>query len=254
LQPEKIDPYSPREIDSPDGKLIALVDRESISLLNADRSIVRKDILTYQVNSAGEGPGWDSPRVLWSPDSLILKVLVWEGDPASESFSTWEIPAGGSEAEKLHTFNGIEYYTYISPNQEFIAYLRRAKDMPNDHELHLAKFDGSTDVIYATGYQLYFQGWVPDSFHFVYDLFTTHQPLLGSICGGYSELVDKSLTPATQITWVDANRFLFVAGQEGRPRQLYLGKIKGESLLIGPFNGQWAYFQVRKEGEDVIMP
>jgi Tol biopolymer transport system component len=253
VQPEKIDPYGPKEILSPDNKLIALIDRESISLLNADGSSIRKNILSYQVNSAGEGPGWSPPKVVWSPDSLTLKVLVWEGDPASESFSTWEIPADGSQAEKLHTFSGIEHYSYISPNQGYIAYQRRMQDKPNDHELHLAKFDGSTDVIYDTGYQLYFQGWAPDSFHFVYDLFTTHQPQLGSICGGHSELVDKSQTPAMQITWVDANRFLFVAGQEGQPRQLYLGKIKGESLLIGPFNGQWAYFQVRKEGEDVIM-
>jgi len=252
--PIVIDPYEPNEIPSPDGKVIALVDMESISLVNTDGSIIRKDALTYPANRNPEGPGWGAPQVVWSPDSLFLRVVVWEQDAGSDGFSTWQIPADGSPAKKLHTFNGMEYFTSISPNQQYIAYLHRPNPMTNDNELHLAKFDGSVNSIYAKGYQLYFQGWTPDSFHFVYDLFAKNQPRLGSLCGKPVALVDISETPATQITWVDGERFLFVAGQEGQPRELRLGKVGGESLLIGPFNGERAYFQVRHEGQDVIVP
>jgi hypothetical protein len=247
--PDALDPYAPKEIPSPDGQKIALVDRASISLLNADGSIICKDILTYQVNACSEGPCWGAPTVVWAPDSLILRVLVWDEDSFGESFSAWEIPSDGSSAQKLHTFNGMSYYTFLSPNQDYIAYLRRARAMSNDHELHLAKFDGSQDIIYANGYQLYFQGWVPDSIRFVYDLFSVHQPFLGGVCGNPVPLVNPSEKPATWITWVDANRFLFVVGQEGQPRQLRLGQVGSASILIGPFNGDEAYFEIRQEDQ-----
>lgn len=252
--PAVIDPYGPREIFSPDGKVIAVVDRESISLLNADGSIIRKDILTYPVMSNGEGAGWGAPKVVWMPDSLSLRVLVWDEDTISESFSAWEIPADGSPVQKIHVFNGMWYFSSISTNQEYIAYLQRVREMSNDNELHLAKFDGSQDVIYGEEYYLYFEGWAPDSFHFVYDLSTTHKPLLGSVCGSPTPLVDFSKTPATQITWVDANRFIFVAGQEGQPHQLHLEQVGGANILIGPFNGDGAYFEIRQEGKDLIIP
>ena len=252
--PKAIDPYGPRQIPSPDGKIVALIDRESISLVNADGSAIREDALTYQAMNNGEGPGWGAPLVVWSPDSQTLKATVWEEDAFLESFTTWQIPANGSPAEKLHTFSGMEYFSSISPNQQYIAYLHRPNPMANDNELHLAKFDGSVDVIYATGYQLYFQGWTPDNFHFVYDLFATHQPELGSLCGDPVALVDKSETPATQINWVDTTHFLFVIGQDGQPKELRLGQVGGESLLIGPFNGENAYYQIRQEGQDVIVP
>ena len=252
--PQVIDFYGPKEISSPDGKLIARVDRESISLLSAGGSVMRKDALTYQPNNNAEGPGWGAPKVVWSSDSLTLKVLVWDEDAFGESFSTWEIPANGSPIRKLHTFSGIEFYSFIAPNQEYIAYLKRVKPMSNEHELHLAKFDGSADVIYATGYQLFFQGWAPDSFHFAYDLFATHRPQLGSLCGDPVPLVGKNDTPATQITWVDGDRFLFAVGEAGNPRELRLGQVGSESLLLGPFKGERAYYEVKQERQDLIVP
>jgi hypothetical protein len=139
------------------------------------------------------------------------------------------------------------FNSMISPNQDYIAYLRRVRPMSNDQELHLAKFDGSQDVIYATGYQLYFQGWAPDSIHFVFDQYNLNQPFLGSVCGGSVPLVDPSETPAYRITWVDANHFLFVTGWEGQPHQLRLGQVGRASILIGPFNGESAYYEIKPE-------
>jgi hypothetical protein len=254
VNPDFTHPDGPKEISSPDGKVIALVDMESISLLNSDGSIIRKDALIYPANRNSEGPGWGPPQLVWTPDSRALNVVVWDEDVFDGAFSTWEIPADGSPARKLHTFLGMEYFSSISPNQEYIAYLRRERPMSNENELHLAKFDGSEDVIYAKGYQLELLAWVPDSYHFAYDLFATNQPLFGSLCGNPVALVDKSETPATQITWVDDIHFLFISGQEGQPRELRLGQVSGESLLINPFNGEGAYFQVRQEGQDVIVP
>lgn len=72
--------------------------------------------------------------------------------------------------------------------------------MSNDHALRLAKFDGSANILYATGYQLYFQGWAPDSVRFVYDQFSVHQPFLGTVCGRWI------YGPLTYLTWIYAMR------------------------------------------------
>jgi hypothetical protein len=252
--PEAINPYGPIEIPSPDGKLIALVDMESISLLNGDGKIIQKNAFTYPGYRYLEGPGWGAPEVVWSPDSQSLKVVVWDEDFFDAAFSSWEVPADGGPAKKLHTFDGLEYFASISPNQEYIAYLHRVQPMSNDNELHLVRFDGSDDIIYAEGYQLEFLAWAPDSFHFAYDLFSTHQPLLGSLCDVPVGLVNTSETPATQITWVDGDRYLFVSGQDSQMRELRLGQVGGESEPIGSLNGDGAYYQVRQEGQDVIVP
>jgi Tol biopolymer transport system component len=249
--PEWVDLYGPKEIASPDGKIIASVDQTAISLLHADGSVIQSDVLTYTWNTCGEGPCWGAPAVIWTPDSRFLRTLVWNGDPFGDSFSTWEIPADGSPAQLLHTFSGMSYYSFISPNQEDIAYLRRARPESNDYELHLAKFDGSQDVIYTTGYYLNFQGWSPDSFHFVYGQTNLGFPFLGSLCGGAVPLVAPNETPASQITWVDASRFLFVSGGEGQPRELRLGQVGGASILIGPYNGDpyydTAYYEIKPD-------
>jgi hypothetical protein len=239
--PETADLSDGNKIASPDGKLIAILDTTSISLLNADGSLIRSDALTYPAFQCySDGPCAVLPEAFWTPDSRFLRVLVWDVDALTDNFSTWELPADGSPAQQLHAFDGIYNTIYISPDQENLAYLRRAQPMSNNLEIHLAKFDGSRDVIY-TGDLLYFQGWSPDSYHFVLGLADLSQPFLGSLCGGAVPLVDASETPATRITWVDANRFLFVSGEEGQPRQLRLGQVGGASILIGPFNGDPDY-------------
>ena len=98
--------------------------------------------------------------------------------------------------------------------------------MTNDHELHLATFDGSKDIIYTAQHSIQFLHWHPDSYHFVYEQWSIFRPFLGSVCGGSVPLLDSIDTPATQIQWVDATRFLYVKGSLdplAGPRELRLG-------------------------------
>jgi hypothetical protein len=50
---------------------------------------------------------------------------------------------------------------------------------------------------------------------------------------------------------VDADRFLFVSGEDGQPRELRLGQVGGASILIGPFNGapdyDTAYYEIKPD-------
>lgn len=243
--PQVIDPYGPKKIPSPDGQKIAVVDRASISLVNAGGAIIRKDALTYPQNPCPEGPCWSSPTVAWAQDSLSLRVLVWEDDIFGEPFSLWQIPADGSPTQKLATFSGMPYLASLSSNLKYLAYLHRLQPMSNEYELHLAMSDGSKDILYTTGTLLLIEGWAPDAIHFVYGQFNAHHPFLGSVCGGARPLLDPPGTPAEDIAWVDGTHFLYAEGWAGQPRQLRLGQLGGPSLLIGPFNGEGAYYEVK---------
>jgi hypothetical protein len=243
--PQAIDPYGPKKIPSPDGQKIVVVDRASISLTNANGAIIRKDALTYPQNPCPEGPCWSSPTVAWTPDSGSLRVLVWEVESFSEPFSVWQIPVDGSPAQKLATFPGMLYAASFSPNLKYLAYLHHAKPRSNEYELHLATSDGSQDILYASGYDLEILGWVPDSVHFVYDQFNAHHPFLGGVCDGARPLLDPPGTPAADITWVDGRHFLYAEGWAGQPRQLRLGQLGEPGQLIGSFNGDGAYYEVK---------
>lgn len=139
----------------------------------------------------------------------------------------------------------MPYLASLSPNLEYLAYLHRVQPMSNEYELHLAMSDGSRDILYVSGYDLEILGWTPDSVHFVYGQFNAQHPFLGSVCGGAQPLLDPPDTPAADITWVDGTHFLYAEGWAGQPRQLRLGQLGGPSLLIGPFNGEGAYYEVK---------
>ena len=46
---------------------------------------------------------------------------------------------------------------------------------------------------------------------------------------------------------------IFLMWDEERSRQLRLGWVGGESLLLEPFNGQWIYFEITPDEQDVIV-
>ena len=47
---------------------------------------------------------------------------------------------------------------------------------------------------------------------------------------------------------------LFVMGKEEQSRQLRLGQVGGESLLLGLFNGREVYLEIKPDEQDVIVP
>ncbi len=246
-QAQKIDPYAPIRLISPDGNKVALVDRHNLSLFNADGSVIRKEALRYTATACGEGPCWTPPVAAWTADLQALRVLVWNETQygQEETFTAWQVPADGSPARQVAVFKGMQYSTYLSPNSQYIAYLHRVQPTSNEHELHLAYFDGSRDVIYARGYLLQISGWSPDSIHFVYDRFGVYQPWLGSVCGAAQPLLDPAHTPASNINWVDAARFVYTQSPPGGPGPLRMGQINGPSLRISPNDGKILYYEIK---------
>ncbi len=232
---------------SPDGSQVAIINDTTVSLTNANGANLRENVFSFTTVPFMEGGGTVYPHIEWAKDSQSLLAITFNGDVYSDDtpITTWRIPLDGSPAQELYTFSTLYYWVNLSPNQKHLAYKKRIRPMTNDYELHLAKFDGSTDIIYIAQHSLEFLHWHPDSYHFVYEQWGIFRPLLGSVCVGSVLLLDSADTPATQIQWVDATRFLFAKGSldpAAGLRELRLGQIGGPSILIGPFNGETAQY------------
>lgn len=231
---------------SPDGRQIAIVTDITLSLVNADGTNRRDDVLTFPLIGLGHYT-W-IPPIVWSPDSKFIRAIISSGDPFAENatLTTWLIPTDGSPPQPLATFSGFPIDVDLSPNQQYIAFWKPIKYRSNVRELHLAKFDGSNEVVYYTAYVLEFKGWAPDSTHFVfwYGYGETKPLQLGHICRGFVPLAD---TPTDRgVTWVDSTRFLYVS-VKGQIRELRLGRTDGSSILIGEFKGDSATYWYNRD-------
>jgi hypothetical protein len=253
LESGEIEPWSPPErpgdlpgVLSPDGRLQAIADDDSLSIASAEGTILQPDVLTFQPFSANpEGPGTYGATVAWAADSRSLYAIVILEDPFSGpgvDFAVWQVPTDGSPPRQAWTIAAAPFSISVSPNREYLAYLKAPQPRSNDRELHLAKIDGTEDLVYTQGYALEFLVWAPDGVHFIFDQYSIRAPQWGSVCGGSQALLDPPVMPVSSLTWVDRERFLFVTNGE-----LRLGQVRGGSLAIGPFSGDYASYQFNRE-------
>lgn len=223
---------------SPDGQQYALIgfDTEegvgTVSLYNTDGSNVRLNVLTYPyILTYSEYQYYAQP--VWSLDSTFLRVAIPPQDSLGEPEAAtllYEIPTDGTLAAQLgevltQPLVGVHY----SPDLNRIAYTRLPD--PNDFlnaELVIANAGGGEQTVYAIG-NLFFQGWSPDSQHFVFEDNALQQTFLGTIGSGNTLFTD--FPRVWNVTWLDETRFLFSL-QAGSGWQLYLGTLGQPSVLL----------------------
>lgn len=258
LSTGELSPWSPTQeiqnerlgLVSPDGSQLALVGETGLTLVNADGSNWRADVLTYPYIPQMEGGGFIAPAVTWATDSRSLSVItysenIWEPEA---TFTTWRVPIDGASPQKLHTFSGFPFSVYLSPDQRYLAYRKASKPMSNDWELHIATFDGAQDIVYAQGGLMDFWGWSPDGVHFIFGQDDKRSLSLGSMCGIAQPILKEPTYPVWHVTWVDPNRFVFMAGGDGPAEsELRLGIVRNSSLRIGSQRGEYATYQVVSE-------
>lgn len=238
----------PVHLPSPDGQVQALFWDTALDLVRADGTLISKQALAYPRNGPGEGPFWSAPQATWTPDSQSLRVMVPNEAVYGqvETISAWQIPADGNSPEKLHTFEGMSYYLSFAPgNSDIIAYVRSEKPTSNQWELHLARFNGSQDVLYASGYLLTFHSWSPDAYHFTYTQSGTGKVWLGGLCEPSHLLIDAPGSEVWNLTWLDAKRFLYVQSNQGVRNQLRLGEIGKENILIGDVGATGGHYEIK---------
>ncbi len=191
---------------SPSGDMLALVLPTSLGFVRPDGSDRSPDHLTFPfVMTYSEYAYYPIP--VWAPDESAVAVLIPAEDPfVDDSALVWRVPVAGAPTPLLD-ITGFRFFLNsgktptITPDLSKVAFLREITTTSVD--LVVAPLDGSAESVYASG-NLSWQGWNPDSTHFVY----TDAPrnlLLGSTGSPAAGLGFGS-----SLQWVDADTFLYL--------------------------------------------
>jgi hypothetical protein len=233
---------------SPDGLYYYVVGDDSLAIcrteVHTQGTGCQENVIRYPRGPYEGDAWWYGYSIAWSPDSKLLKAVFpsveYGGTSNTGELVAYEIPVAGRGPIKTAVFEAAPFLSYLSPSQEALLFWKPVKPGSNTWELHVARFDGSADAVYATGDGLEISGWAPDSVHFVYWL---RGARLGSVCGEAVPLADE--LDARLVTWVDGDRFLFVSGyQADQQGELRLGQVGAVSSVLGPFEGKGAYYEV----------
>lgn len=240
---------------SPDGQQIAFSTHLDVSVINADGSNLRSDLITFpSVITYSEFQY--SPPVNWTPDSGTLMVAVPPEDGLAEPVdgvfpetALWWIPLDGTPPQEV---GGIQNVWFASSEVEFspdlgrIAYLRPVGDL--EHlELVIALSDGSNEstVIQLPG--IYFGDWAPDNNRFIYYYSDPSLHLfLGSADSANVQPISQ-LTPfeagGAIIEWIEDDTFvLFVLGGAGG--ELSMMQTSGAGVVVETFMLPYLSFDV----------
>ncbi len=201
---------------SRDGSQIALSNPESISLVNADGTHLRKDVLTFpDVITYSEYQY--HPHPTWGDDSLSLGIAIPPHDPMADPLPPtvlWSIPVDGQPPTELSQVPAMPFVwpdNAFSPNLEDVVYIKSVgASTDNQRELHLARPDGSSDVSYDQGESLAFLSWAPNSQHFIYQI--NSGPKKGVYLGGLvsqPKLIIFDPQVISDIKWLGSNRLVF---------------------------------------------
>ncbi len=218
---------------SPDGSQMALATSTRLSLINIDGSNRRDGVLTYPPVITYSEYQW-TPAPKWSADSSKLRVAVPPADPLAEplQYSTiYEVPVSGASAfmtGAVITQPLVE--PAISPDLSRVAYTKVVGSLADNRwDLRIANFDGSSDVVYATG-QPNFRGWAPDSTRFVFIESGSGALRIGQ-AGSAPTAMFSDVSSAVSIDWLADGRAL-VLTRSGSGWELRAGIPGGSSALL----------------------
>lgn len=242
---------------SPDGQQIAVSTHHHLTLVNADGTQRRDDVLDAY-GPLRPGANYGLPEATWTQDGqAVIVPLLESADPHSQHDSEvamWYIPAasaGGGDPLELATLTAYWPSVHISPDAQRVAYWFTDSRFSNRRTLMVANVDGSEPHEMLTGDRIDFVSWAPDSRHYLWHDGASHLLLLGDACSGESiPVVDTSLAEI-HVTWLDDLQFLisvkttpptpYMMGDEYpiTRDEVYLARLDGTVTLIGE---SWASF------------
>lgn len=214
---------------SPDGSRLVVSTFQSVSLMNADGTNRRDDVLIYEpVNTYSEFLYYVTPQ--WSPDGAFLRAIVPPGDPLAEPpppTAIWHIPADGSPASQIGRLDiAFLAVARLSPDLNRIMYITPAST--TNPVLHISDVNGQQDTVYA-GDARTVDSWSPDGSHFLYSVGESNQMLLGRVGENPAPLTD--FDTITKIKWVNPQYFVFVHPSD-TGFILASGQVRGQSVVI----------------------
>ena len=227
---------------SPDGTQIALVSPTSVSLVNADGSNRRSNVITFpMIRTYSEYQFY--PMVSWEAGSSAAWVVIPSEDSLAPDASmvVWRINAsdGIPNLAATYPFDLSLFFAghVLSPDLQQIVYLQReGAPEANQWTLHVARLGSSADRILRTGI-VRFESWSPGGNWVTIE--EEGEFLAGDVSGSFRPMAD--VLPAIEVQWVDSERFLFLSG-DYEAMQLHLGSLSAPSLAIGDVTNNYVPF------------
>jgi hypothetical protein len=115
-----------------------------------------------------------------------------------------------------------------------VAYLR-ATDDASQLDLVIEQLGSGGQVVYDTG-PIQWKGWGPKSNRFVYTKGTGFDQYLGEL-----RAPPAPLDPGTGLRWLNADEYLYVAGDPGG-WTLMLGDLEGDSVPLAMLSGTFVTY------------
>jgi hypothetical protein len=180
-------------------------------------------------------------KPVWNPESTMIGLAIPSHDPlaAETSATTWHLPVGGAPT-LVATIAGQFFFPsfsvpLVSADLSQVAFTRPTTT-PNVSNLYRASFDGSGET--SVGTYGSWNGWSPDSAHFVFSPDDPMNLQLGDLAGGVAPLVS-----GTDLVWFDPTQFVYLSGSGGS-WALNRGGIGSPSTVLATPAGSFVNFDV----------
>jgi hypothetical protein len=194
----------------PDGSQLALVQPDKIFVAQADGTeprVVHKFAATLGLS------GNYLPKIAWLENGYGFKTVL----PGRPTRFLFVMSAGGTPAQ-LAEFPAAPASvsdTFIAPDGSKLTYL---KDRGGDLELHVIDASTADKTYFAYPRDKFgLLGWTPDSKNL---LFWIDDPRQAWIAAGDQRFPLSDVAYASQVTWIDAETYLFLNESELRLRRM----------------------------------
>ncbi|MBV6395512.1 MAG: hypothetical protein HFACDABA_01088 [Anaerolineales bacterium] len=197
---------------SPNGALLALTTVNRINVLRVDNPTLVSALDFPQVNTNADWSYY--PQVVWLNDSSGFYTVIPGNDGQKARFLY--VAANGSFTAQLAEFAIADIRVgqpLIAPNGSKVAYLTATDDSFDFHVIDASTAD-KTIGTYPRSSQFGLWAWSLDSARFTYWTDDPSRLFIASVTSLPAPLLDRAAPYS--LTWVDADRFLYIAEGELR--------------------------------------
>jgi WD40 repeat protein len=222
---------------SPDGRILTVLTDNGVAIVDTGTGEYQEALFEYLLWGAGDWFLFVHPFHWRDPTTALMLVAPpFEVDEQALGVFTelldWEFvvysldPSQGSITVR-QSLRGFYPSAKFSPDLNYLAYERATPDSET-RELHVADLSMDVHVLYATGNQVSFISWAPDSsrFFFAVSPDSSSNVYLGQVG---QEPMKFDIRPDS-ITWLDDAHF--VAKPASSELELHLYTVWGEDTLI----------------------
>ncbi len=201
---------------SPDGTHAVIVQPQSVSLAAVDGSDLHSNVITYTaVTTYSEYQYYAQP--VWRPDSSDFGIAIPSDDPlaARTSGTIWSVSSPDGAATQLGQIGGDFFFIQsgaapsLSPNLDWVGFLRPGASSSSPPNLIMAHPDGSALATYDQG-QVRWEGWSPNAVRFAYGSGGPFQLHIG-----VPEAPALQMGEGTDLKWLNDDQFFYLEGATG---------------------------------------